>query len=217
MAQKSIGLTRDEIITSTGLPNAGSTTRLLDELEASGFILKYNPLGKKLRNSIYQLIDFYSLFYLKFIKENRSTESNQWINTIDNPKHRAWSGYAFEQVCLCHLPQIKKALGISGVFSTTSSWRSATIKSGAQIDLVIDRRDHVINLCETKFSMNPFVIDSKYADELRNKIGVFKTETKTRKSVFLTMITTYGLQPNIHSVGLVQNNIVMDDLFEAKI
>jgi len=215
LAQKGMGLTRDEIIDETGLPNAGSTTRLLNELEESGFILKYNPLGKKSRNSIYQLVDFYSLFYLKFLKDSQPKDANQWINAIDNPKHRAWSGYAFEQVCLCHLPQIKNALGISGVYSTTSSWRSATVKNGAQIDLVIDRRDHVINLCEMKFSINPYLIDSKYADELRNKIGVFKTETKTRKSVFLTLITTYGLQSNIHSVGLVQNDISMDALFGA--
>jgi AAA+ ATPase superfamily predicted ATPase len=215
LAQKGMGLTRDEIIDQTGLSNAGSTTRLLTELEESGFILKYNPLGKKSRNSIYQLIDFYSLFYLKFLKSSQPKDINQWINTIDNPKHRAWSGYAFEQVCLCHIPQIKNALGISGVYSTTSSWRSETIKNGAQIDLVIDRRDHVINLCEMKYSINPFVIDSKYANELRNKIGVFKTETKTRKSVFLTLITTYGLQSNSHSIGLVQNDISMDALFEA--
>lgn len=215
LAQKGMGLTRDEIIDETGLPNAGSTTRLLNELEESGFMLKYNPLGKKSRNSIYQLVDFYSLFYLKFLKDSQPKDANQWINAIDNPKHREWSGYAFEQVCLCHLPQIKNALGISGVYSTTSSWRSATVKNGAQIDLVIDRRDHVINLCEMKFSINPYLIDSKYADELRNKIGVFKTETKTRKSVFLTLITTYGLQSNIHSVSLVQNDISMDALFEA--
>jgi AAA+ ATPase superfamily predicted ATPase len=215
LAQKGMGLTRDEIIDETGLPNAGSTTRLLTELEESGFIMKYNPLGKKSRNSIYQLIDFYSLFYLKFLKDSQPKDTNQWISTIDNPKHRAWSGYAFEQVCLCHIPQIKNALGISGVFSTTSSWRSEAIKNGAQIDLVIDRRDHVINLCEMKYSINPFVIDSKYANELRSKMGVFKTETKTRKSVFLTLITTYGLQSNNHSMGIVQNDISMDALFEA--
>lgn len=215
LAQKSMGLSRDEIITETGLPNAGSTSRLLDELEESGFILKYKPLGKKTKNSIYQLVDFYTLFYFKFIRDSLPGEVNQWMNAIDNPRHRAWSGYAFEQVCLCHLPQIKKALGISGVQSTSSSWRSTTTKNGAQIDLVIDRRDQVINLCEMKFSINPFVIDPKYAEELRNKIGTFRTETRTRKSVFLTMITTFGLQANSYSTGLVQDSITMDSLFEV--
>jgi hypothetical protein len=214
LAKKSMGLSRDEIIAETGLPNAGSTTRILDELEESGFIQKYNPLGRKSRNSIYQLVDFYSLFYLKFIKDSQPKDLNQWINSIDNPKHRAWSGYAFQQVCLSHIPQIKKALGISGVYSTSSSWRSTGTTIGAQIDLVIDRRDQVINLCEMKFSINPFVIDTKYANELRNKIGTFKTETKTRKSVFLTMITSFGIQPNSYSTGLVQNDISMDALFD---
>ena len=214
LSKKSAGLTRDDLIRETKLPNAGSTTRLLDELEESGFLLRCNPFGKKARNTIYQLIDFYSLFYFKFIKGSYPRDINQWINAIDNPKHRVWSGYAFEQVCLSHLPQIKKALGISGVHTTSSSWRSAAAKNGAQIDLVIERRDRVINLCEMKFSINKFVIDAKYVEELRNKIGVFKTETKTRNSVFLTMITTYGLQSNIHSVGLVQNDLTMEDLFE---
>ncbi len=215
LAKKSMGLNRDEIIAESGLPNAGSTSRLLDELEESGFILKYRSPGKKSRNSLYQLVDFYSFFYLKFIKDTQGKDTNQWINLIDSPKQRAWSGYAFEQVCLCHLPQIKKALGISGIHSTSYAWRSSAVKNGAQIDLIIDRRDQVINLCEMKFSINNFAIDAKYAEELRNKIGVFKTETKTRKSVFITMITTYGLQANSNSVGLVQNKITMDALFEA--
>ncbi len=213
VARKGMGLSREEILKETGLPNAGSTTRLLDELEESGFLLKYTPFGKKSRSSIYQLIDFYSLFYLKFIKWSNPKDNNQWLNTIDNPKHRVWSGYAFELVCLCHLAQIKKELGISGVYTTSSSWRSSIHNAGAQIDLVIDRRDQVINLCEMKFSINPFVIDKKYADELRNKIGVFRSETKTRKSVFLTMITTFGIAPNSNSLGLVQNDINMEALF----
>lgn len=215
LAKKSMGLTRDEIIAETGLPNAGSTSRLLDELEESGFILKYHSPGKKTRNSIYQLVDFYSLFYLKFIKDTQGRDTNQWINLIDSPRQRAWSGYAFEQVCISHLPQIKKALGISGIHSTSYAWRSSTVKDGAQVDLIIDRRDQVINLCEMKFSINNFAIDSKYAEELRNKIGVFTAETKTRKSVFITMVTTYGLQVNSNSVGLVQNDIKMDALFET--
>ncbi len=214
MAKKSIGLSRDEIIRESGLPNAGSTTRLLEELEESGFILRYSPFGKKTRSSIYQLVDLYSLFYLKFIKDSNPRDTNFWVNSTDNPRHRAWSGYAFEQVCLQHINQIKKELGISGVSTTSSSWRSSLNTNGTQIDLVIDRRDHVINLCEMKFSINQFVIDKKYSDELRNKMGTFKTETKTRKSIFLTLITTYGIQANVHSIGLVQNDIQMESLFQ---
>ena len=214
LATKSMGLTRDDIVRLSGLANGGGTTRLLGELEESGFIRKYVPFGKKMRNSLYQLVDFYTLFYLKFIKDSQPINENNWINATDSPAHRAWGGYAFEQVCLYHLPQIKKALGISGIQSTASSWRSTNAAQGAQIDLVIERRDRVINLCEMKYSIHPYSIDKKYAGELRNKIGAFKAETGTRHAIFLTMVTSFGLQPNSHSVGLVQNDIDMEALFE---
>lgn len=213
LARKAKGLTREEIIDLTGLPNAGSTTRLLHELEESGFIRKYIPFGKKSQKSLYQLVDFFSLFYLRFMKDSIPMDQNNWLSYIDSPEYRAWSGYAFEQAGLYHIQQIKHALGISGVQTSVSSWRSMSENQGAQVDLVIDRRDQVINLCEMKYSINPFIIDKKYAEELRKKIGVFKDETKTRKSVFLTMITTFGLQANIYSAGLVQNDLTMEVLF----
>ncbi len=215
LAKKSSGLTREDLLKNSGLPNAGSTTRLIDELELSGFIRKYTPFNKKKRNSLYQLVDFYSHFYLKFIEGTQKLAENNWMNFQDTPKYRAWSGYAYEQVCMYHISQIKEALGISGVFTTVSSWRSQTSETGAQIDLIIDRRDQVINVCEIKFSINPFTITKKYAAELRNKIGAFKEETGTRKTVFLTMITTYGLNQNMYSTGLIQNELKMDDLFKS--
>jgi uncharacterized protein len=131
---------------------------------------------------------------------------------IDSPNHRAWSGYAFEQVCLAHVPQIKSALGISGIETETSSWKSMRPKDGAQIDLVIDRRDGIINLCEMKFSISQYMINKKYDAELRNKMIAFKSETQTRKSIFLTMITTFGLESNSYS-GNVQNELNMSILF----
>jgi AAA+ ATPase superfamily predicted ATPase len=214
LAKKSKGLTREELLQETKFNNGGSVTRLLNELEESGFITKYIPFDKKSRNSLYQLTDFYSQFYLKFIKNYQLTDSTFWTKNIDNPKYRAWSGYAFEQVCLYHLPAIKKALGISGIETKASSWRSTSAINGAQIDLVIDRRDEIINLCEMKFSINQYLIDKKTDANLRNKIGCFKTETKTKKSVFLTMISTFGLQENAYS-GNIQNDLKMDVLFES--
>ncbi len=214
LAKKAKGLTRDEIIKGSDLPDGGSLTRLLTELEESGFIRKYIPFGKKNRNSLYQLTDFYTLFFLRFMNANRQFDENSWLNMIDSPAHRAWSGYAFEQVCLYHTSQIKAALGVAAVETNTSSWRSSTMEKGAQVDLIIDRRDQVINLCEMKFSINKFTIDKKYDTELRNKIAAFKKESGTRKSVFLTLITTFGLQQNNYAAGLVQNDITMDALFE---
>lgn len=213
LAKKSKGLTRNEIIKETNVTPGGGLTSILNELEESSFVRKYVPFNKKNRDSLYQLTDFYTLFYMKFIKNYQVIDTDYWIKTIDGPKHRAWSGYAFEQVCLCHLEQVKKALGISGIETNASSWRSKTDENGAQIDLVIDRKDQVINLCEMKFSISQFAIDKKYDAVLRNKIGLFKNETKTKKAVFLTMVTTFGLQRNTYSNN-VQNDLTMDILFE---
>lgn len=214
LAKKSKGLTREEISAETKLPTGGSLTQLLEELEESGFIRKYIPFGKKERNSLYQLGDFFSLFHTKFIKGQKRFDKNHWEKMVDNPKQKAWSGYAFEQVCLTHSEQIKKALGISGVSTEESAWKSTQSKDGAQIDLVIDRRDGVINLCEMKFSTDLFTIDKKYDSELRNKVEAFRTETHTKKALFLTMITTYGLKENSYSLN-VQNDLKMDVLFET--
>lgn len=213
LSKKAKGLTRGALIDEAKLPSGGSLTKILSELEESGFIRKYTAYGNKENNSLYQLIDFYSLFYLRFIRKSSILDDNGWINSLDSPAQRAWSGYSFEQVCLAHVRQIKQALGISGVQTTTSAWVSNS-QPGAQIDLLIDRRDHVINACEMKFSLNTFTIDKKYGEELRNKIGVFTSEVKTKKSIYLTMITTFGLAKNQYSMSLVQNDLTMDVLFE---
>ena len=213
LSTKTKGLTRKEISRTTKLSTGGSLTKLLSELEESGFISRYTSFNKKSRNTLYRLSDFYSSFYLRFIKNNTNYSTGVWSNAIDTPSQRAWAGYAFEQVCLAHVPQIKKALGISGIVSEATAWKSTQSKNGAQIDMVIDRRDQVVNLCEIKFSINPYVITKAYSDNLRNKIGTFRSETKTRKALFLTMITTYGLKRNQYSNSIAQNEITMNDLF----
>lgn len=212
LAKKSKGLSREELILHSGLANGGNFTRLLQELEENGFIRKYTPFGKKNRDSLFQLCDFYSLFYMKFMQHTKRTFERDWMKLIDNPAYRAWSGYAFEQLCLMHSNDIKKALGISGVETSEFSWRSTLDTTGAQIDLVIDRRDGVINVCEMKFAMHPFTINKKYANELRNKLGVFKQETATRKALFLTMITTFGTKKNMYSEE-IQNDLSMRIFF----
>jgi len=214
LSSRTLGMTRKELVKATKMSTGGGLTRLLFELEESGFIGSYIPFNKKSRDTIYQLTDFYSSFYLKFIKSNTNYDSGVWTNAIDNPTQRAWAGFAFERVCQAHTFQIKKALGIHGILSSTSSWRSTKLKNGAQIDLVIDRRDQVISLCEMKYSISPFKITSSYNENLRNKVATFKEETKTRKALFLTMITTFGLHKNKYSSSLVQNDLTMDALFD---
>jgi uncharacterized protein len=213
LAQKSKGMERLELLKIAQLSDGGSATKILKELEESSFITKYPAFGKNNRYVLYQLTDFYSLFYLKFIKNSSDLDKDYWLNAIDNPEIRAWSGYAFEQVCLYHLQQIKKALGVSGVQTRSSAWIGEANGQKAQIDLVIDRRDQVINLCEMKFSLSTFEIDKRYADDLRSKISIFKSATKTQKAVFLTLITSFGLQQNSHSMDLVQNDLTLDVLF----
>jgi uncharacterized protein len=213
LSTKSSGLSREELIAIAKIKNGGGTSLLLKELEECGFIRKYPAFGNKEKNQLYQLIDFYSLFYFSFIKNTNVIDENLWINGVDNPQFRAWSGYAFEMICLHHLKEIKQTLGISGVFTNTSTWLSKDKANKAQIDLVIDRRDGIINICEIKFSMKPYSIDKKYIENLRHKIETFREQTQTRKSLFLTMITAYGLQKNEYSTAIVQNSISLNDLF----
>jgi len=209
LATKGKGLSRNEIIKNTKLSDGGGLTRILKELEESNFIRRYKAFGKKKYEGMYQLIDCYSLFYLRFIKNTDEEEENFWLNHLDTPTFFNWAGYAFEMVCLHHLPQIKKALGISGVQTSTSTWQSPN----AQIDLVIDRKDQVINLFEMKFSINEYAIDKNYDRNLRNKLANFRQITGTKKALFLTFLTTYGIKHNKYS-GLVRNNLDMDIFFE---
>jgi len=191
--------------------NGGNLTRILLELEESGFIRKYKPFGNGKKRPLYHLSDTFVDFHLSFIRKSES--ENFWSSYTDNAGHRAWSGYAFERVCLAHTRQIKKALGISGVHTDVSSWISRGEGKGAQIDLVIDRADRVINLCEMKFAKGPFEIDRAYDLALRGKIETFRNETKTRKALHLTMITSYGVKPGKYT-SLVQSEVIIDEILE---
>jgi hypothetical protein len=212
LAQKAKGLSRDEILSISKLPDGGSSTKILQELEECRFVRKYIAMDKKAKDGLYQLTDFYTLFYFKFIQKNEYNDPHFWSASIDSPQHRAWSGYAFEQVCLAHVEQIKKKLGISGVQCKTASWRSSKAEPGAQIDLLIERKDQVINLCEMKYATDKYLIDKSYSQTLRNKVSAFREETKTRKAIHLILVTTYGIRQNEYA-GMIQNEVVMDDLF----
>ncbi len=215
LAAKPMGLNRNELIKVCKLQSGGSTTALLEELSASGFITAYIPIGKKIKDSIYKLTDEYSLFYLKFMENNRNSGKGTWTRLSDTPTWKSWSGLAFESICMKHIPAIKTALGIHGIYSETAIWKSKgnSSKDAAQIDLVINRRDNCINLCEIKFYENKFTLDKKYAAALQQKKSIFKTETKTRKHLFITLITTVGMQSNEHSLGLIDQQLTLDHLF----
>ncbi len=206
---------REEIMSSANLSTGGDVSTKLKELEESGFVTGYTSYGTTSSKKTYCVSDFYSMFYLKFIAPGNKKSFNTWLNKIDDPSVKAWEGITFEQVCLQHMPQIKNALKISGVSSEETTWqvKGNGKTKGTQIDLIIDRRDRIVNLCEVKFSIAPFTITKSYDGDLRNKLNTFKETTKTRKAIFLTMITTYGLVQNEYSRSIVQNEITMDDLF----
>lgn len=215
LAIKPGGLTRNEIIKACGFTTGGSTSNILNELQESGFITAYIPFQKNKNESIYKLSDEYSLFYLKFVEHSRDAGAGAWLRQYSTSAYTIWSGSAFETVCLKHELQIRRALGIEGVLTNACTWRhkAGKGKHGAQIDLLLDRRDHCINICEMKFSNALFVIEKKYAQELDRKIEVFRGETKTRSNLFLTMVTTYGTKVNEHYLGRVQAEVKMEDLF----
>lgn len=136
------------------------------------------------------------------------------MTRIDSPTHRAWSDYAFEQVCLQHIPQIKSALGISGVQSNICSWiEKSNGKIASQIDLLIDRPDEIINICEIKYSLSPYEISSAYMKKMIDQRKTFRERTKTRKALHLTLITANGLKPNSNS-EMIQSAVTADELFK---
>ena len=185
LAARPTGLTRKDIVTLSGLSDGGAVNRSIMELLQNGFITKYLPFGKKQRESLYRLTDFYSLFYLKFIKEAKSKGPGTWQSFIGKPAWYAWSGYTFENICLMHVAQIKWALGIAGIYTEHASWRHTATDElpGAQIDLIIDRNDNTINLCEAKYTEKGFITSKKYAEQLRQKAVVFKSKTKNQKDI----------------------------------
>jgi hypothetical protein len=212
LAKKRKGLTRDEVVKFSNISNGGGLTTMLEELELCGFILISNNFSTKKNLQLYQLTDFYSLFYLNFVKNKKGTDNNYWSSLIDNAAHKAWVGYSFELLCQTHISQIKRALSIGGVISYISGWRSKDAETGAQIDLLIDRNDNIINLCETKYTTKEFVITKSYDENLRNKRGVFIEESSTKKSVHITMITTYGVKHNEYWNN-IQSELLLEDLF----
>jgi AAA+ ATPase superfamily predicted ATPase len=211
LSTKTYGMTRKEIIHTNMITSGGTLTKILNDLEESGFILSIPSLDKTINKTIYKLSDYYTLFYFRFLQGKKKFTS--WNDHIDDPYVRAWQGITFEQICIDHLPQIKAKLSIAGIQSEALSWRGKSEELGSQIDLLIDRRDQVINICEAKFSINEYEINLDYSKKIREKIGNFKQITKTKKSVFFTMITTFGLKQNQYTLSLVQNEILMEDLF----
>ena len=209
--QKKSGLTRQQILDIVKIPSGGSISTALEELEQSGFITVYFPFGKKIREKIWRLTDEYSVFYLQFIEDKIIQKEQNWLNLMDAQAYKSWCGFAFENICLRHLLPIKKALGISGIYTEASSFykKGTNEEQGAQIDLVLDRKDRVINLFEMKFYNTDFHFGTADSAALRQKQQVFVAATKSKKYISWVLMTTFGVK----NKGILDNVLTLDDLF----
>ena len=208
LATKKIGLLRAELLKSAKLVDSGAFSKALKELEQCGFIRKYTCIGKETKDTVYQLMDNYTLFYFQFIRKNENGDRHFWTSMYNTPTHSTWAGLAFERVCLQHLDQIKKALGFEAVISSAHAWPH----KDAQIDLLIDRNDNTINICEMKFYKSRYQLTADDVDEMQRRLDTFRNETKTDKTLLLTLITSYGVTAT-SDTNQIQSLLTMDDLF----
>lgn len=205
------GMIRQDIVKTLKITDNGNLTDALDNLVRCDFLRRYQAFGKKGNDHIYQLTDMYTLFYLRFVKNNDGQDEFAWSN-ISSGLRNAWAGYAFEQVCILHISKIKQALGISGIASDVCSWYYRSSGHRAQIDLVIDRSDKCIDLCEMKYSDRDFELKKDYVEYLKERRDLFRDVTKTAKTLRLTLITSSGIKPGKH-LSSIQGKLTIDDLF----
>ncbi|MGM9737286.1 MAG: ATP-binding protein [Candidatus Cryptobacteroides sp.] len=220
------GMTRIELADKVKISNGGNLSTLLNELEACEFIRSYQPFGKARKDKMFQLVDQFSLFYLHFMKDKTVFPKDYWMQRIGTPEYYTWSGYAFETVCLHHIEQMVEALGISGTFHTPCCWSyrpteelkndpdaDYDLKTGGQIDLLIDRNDKTVSICEMKYASGKFEISKTYAALVEKRLRMFRKVTKTRKSFSIVYVTPFGLYDNMYA-RQVNKQITADDLFK---
>lgn len=213
LSAKSMGCTRKEIAAASGYSEGGTLTNSLSALIASDFVIKYVPFGYKKTEIHYKLVDPFCIFYLRFVKNRDSMQEDFWQQNVNAQPVISWRGYAFENVCFNHIKQIKEALGISGISSTQSAWtKTGGTEPGTQIDMLILRKDNVVNMCEMKFYGSEFTVDNQYDRLLRNRQSLLKEAVPKKSIVHNTLITTYGIKHNEYRWSF-DNVIIMDDLF----
>lgn len=215
LATKKCGMTRAQIITTSRLPDNGALSQMLDNLVLCGFLRQYHSFGKLKKDTVFQLIDNYTLFYYQFLHNSTINDPDYWLKIFGTPTYNTWCGLAFERICLQHTEQIKRALGISGILTSVGAWQTPASSSrpGAQVDLIIDRNDGAVNICEMKYSQFDYSITAAYHKSLANKLAVFAETTKTTKALRLTMITSNKLNHNQYA-DIVTNEISLINLFD---
>lgn len=214
LATHQYGKMHAEILQKIGKRATGSYQRAMEELIVSDFVAETIPFGKKKRGALYRLIDEYSIFYHRFIKPNRKYTPGMCQQLAESQAYKIWAGYAFEMLCYKHVDAIKQALGISAVYTEISSLRvpNQAGNKGFQIDLLLDRKDDSINLCEIKFHSGPFTIKKSDYLQLIEKRQRFIDFTNTKKQVFLTFITNHGLVQNAYTSEIVDAEVTLADI-----
>ena len=210
LASNSFGFTRNDILKKLKLADGGTFNKYLNSLIASNFIIKYVPFGFSKREPHYKLIDPFCIFYIKFVLD-KSNSNTFWEQETISPKLSSWRGLAFENVCFNHIEQIKFALGISGVSTTSSAFFNK--EDGYQIDLVIERKDNIINLCEIKFYSDLFKVNKEYYLKINRRANLLKEKVLKKYSIMNTLISTYGIYKNEYYYSF-SNSIVLEDLFK---
>ena len=207
------GLTRNELLRSFGGLSNGSFSRCLSDLEECGFIRNYLPTARGRNGGVYQIVDNFTLFYRRFVLGQNNRGGDYWQSVLTEGAKSEWRGFAFERLCLAHVPQIKAALGISGVHADAYSWRGGAVDGNeAQVDLLLDRRDGIVNVCEMKYTRKPYAIDKEEAGRMQRRVEAFRDRLGPDRSIHLTMITSNGLEHNMYSHA-VQSEVTLDDLF----
>ena len=207
LARKRSGMTRTEISATLNMEGR-ALTKALRDLDQCGFTRNYRNFTKRKNGGMHQIVDPFTLFHLTFV-ENKRFDS--WMGFVGTPAYHAWAGLSFEMVCLIHVDEIKDSLGISGVQTSACSWRSEAVEPGAQVDLLIDRRDGIINLCEMKYSEGEYAMSAAEERAIRNRLVAFRTETGTKKAVHPTLVTLEGAKRNAHYSSVVLNEVRVAD------
>ena len=210
------GMTREEVVEGLGEVSSGDVSSCLEELTDCGFLRRYNAFGAVKKGALYQLTDNYTLFHFKFLKNRVGSDGRFWSYSLNQPKVNTWRGLAFERVCLQHIDQIKAALGIAGILADVYAWRGSSKKGGpaAQIDMVIDRGDRMINVCEMKYAPDDYSFSAGEKEKLLRRIELFRSATGTSKGILPTLVTTSGLKRNANA-AMITNVVTLDDLFRG--
>ena len=216
LANHHYGLDRAQLLQKTKIAAGGSFNRIMQNLEECGFILKIQPFGKKNREAVFRLVDFFSIFYIRFVEKNKTNRLGAWQSMADSPSYKSWCGYVFENVCFLHLPQIHNALGIPGLHTIVSSWKVNKNKEtgGAQIDLIIERKDGITHLCEAKFTNKALLVSDKMAKDWNTKRSIFEYFNPSKKVIVTTLITTFAALQNGHYKNEIHSEISLEDLFQ---